>query len=60
MQSGVAITMVTLNQKEYRKRLDLFYHHTCDEVPVTLLNEVRIGHTNHMTKEQWIRNTYKE
>lgn len=29
------------------------YHHTCNDVPVTLLNEIRVGHTNVMTKEHW-------
>ena len=28
------------------------YHHTCDEIPVPLLHEVRVGHTNVITKEQ--------
>ena len=31
----------------------LIYHHTCDEMPVPLLDEIRIGHTNYMTKERW-------
>lgn len=46
--------------KRVQEKVGFIYHHTCDEVPVTLLNEVRVGHTNYMTKEQWIRNTYKE
>lgn len=29
------------------------YHHTCDEVPVPLMNEVRVGHTSFMTKVRW-------
>ena len=33
--------------------MGFIYHHTCDEVPVTLLNEVRVGHTNYMTLEMW-------
>lgn len=33
--------------------LGFVYHHTCDDVPVPLLNEVRIGHTSVMTKEHW-------
>lgn len=30
------------------------FHHTCDEVDVPLLNEVRIGHTNIMTRKHWL------
>lgn len=43
------------NEKSQRvqEKLGFLYHHTCDEVPVPLLNEVRVGHTNYMTKEQW-------
>lgn len=40
--------------KRVQEKLGFTYHHTCDEVPVRLLNEVRIGHTNYMTKEQWL------
>ena len=29
------------------------YHHSCDDVPVPLMNEVRVGHTNFLTKEHW-------
>ena len=39
--------------KRVQEKLGFTYHHTCDEVPVPLLNEVRVGHTNIMTKEQW-------
>lgn len=39
--------------KRVQEKLGFTYHHTCDDVPVPLLNEVRIGHTNVMTKEQW-------
>ena len=43
------------NTKSLRvqEKLGFIYHHSCDEVPVPLLNEVRIGHTNYMTKESW-------
>ncbi len=30
-----------------------YWERNCDEVPVPLLNEVRVGHTNVLTKEQW-------
>ena len=43
------------NEKSRRvqEKLGFVYHHTCDEVPVPLLNEIRVGHTNVMTKERW-------
>lgn len=43
------------NQKSKRvqEKLGFVFHHTCDEVPVPLLNEVRVGHTSIMTKEHW-------
>lgn len=39
--------------KRTQEKMGFTYHHTCDEVPVPLLDEVRVGHTNVMTKEQW-------
>ena len=39
--------------KRVQEKLGFVYHHTCNEVPVPLLNEVRIGHTNYMTVEMW-------
>lgn len=43
------------NQKSKRvqEKLGFVYHHTCPNVPVPLLNEVRVGHTNIMTREHW-------
>ena len=43
------------NQKSKRvqEKLGFVFHHTCNEVPVPLLNEVRIGHTSVLTKKQW-------
>lgn len=46
--------------KRVQEKVGFVYHHTCDDVPVSLLNEVRIGHTNTMTKEQWISLMHKE
>lgn len=40
--------------KRVQQKLGLVYHHTCDNVPVPLMNEVRIGHTNMITKEIWL------
>ena len=45
-----------LKSKRVQEKLGFLYHHTCHEVPVPLLNEIRIGHTNYMTKEQWLKN----
>lgn len=42
--------------KRVQEKVGFVYHHTCKEVPVPLLNEVRIGHTNYMTREQWQSN----
>lgn len=43
------------NQKSKRvqEKLGFVFHHTCNEVSVPLLNEVRVGHTTAMTKEHW-------
>ena len=50
------------NEKSRRvqEKLGFVYHHTCEEVPVPLLDEVRVGHTNVMTKERWEALTAKE
>ena len=45
--------------KRVQQKLGFVYHHTCDNVPVPPMNEVRIGHTNMMTKEIW-SNTEEE
>ena len=39
--------------KRVQEKLGFVYHHTCRNVPVPLLNEVRLGHTNIMTKAHW-------
>lgn len=39
--------------KRVQEKLGFSFHHTCNEVPVPLLNEVRTEHTNYMTREQW-------
>lgn len=41
--------------KRVQEKLGFLYHHTCNAVPVPLMHETRIGHTNVMTKEQWLR-----
>lgn len=42
-----------IKSKRVQEKLGFEYHHICDEVPVPLLNEVRVGYTNVMTKERW-------
>lgn len=39
--------------KRVQEKIGFTYHHTCEEVPVPLMNEIRIGHTNIMTREHW-------
>ena len=39
--------------KRVQQKLGFRYHHTCNRVSVPLLNEIRIGHTNILTKEDW-------
>lgn len=39
--------------KRVQERVGFVFHHTCNEVDVPLMNEVRIGHTNVMTRERW-------
>lgn len=39
--------------KRVQEKLGFVYHHTCEKVPVPLFDEIRTGHTNYMTKEQW-------
>ena len=39
--------------KRVQEKLGFVYHHTCHDVLVPLLNEVRIGHTNIMTRAHW-------
>ena len=39
--------------KRVQEKLGFRYHHSCQEVEVPLMNEIRVGHTNFMTKEVW-------
>ncbi len=39
--------------KRVQEKVGFVYHHTCDDVPVPLMHEVRVGHTNYMTKKHW-------
>lgn len=40
--------------KRVQEKLGFVYHHTCDNVPVPMMNEFRVGHTNVMTKQDWL------
>ena len=40
--------------KRVQEKLGFVYHHSCDAVEVPLMNEIRVGHTNVMTQEQWM------
>lgn len=42
-----------IKSKRVQEKLGFRYHHSCENVPVPILGENRIGHTNFMTKEQW-------
>lgn len=44
-----------LKSKRVQEKVGFVYHHTCNEVPVPLMNEVRVGHINVMTKENWLK-----
>lgn len=39
--------------KRVQEKLGFVYHHTCADVPVPLMQEVRVGHTNYMTMKRW-------
>ena len=39
--------------KRVQEKLGFIYHHSCDDVNVPLMNEIRKGHTNIMTKEHF-------
>lgn len=43
--------------KRVQEKVGFIYHHTCADVPVPLMNEVRVGHTNYITKERWLEMT---
>lgn len=39
--------------RRVQEKLGFMYHHTCADVPAPLMSEVRVGHTNVMTKARW-------
>lgn len=50
------------NEKSRRvqEKLGFVHHHTCGCVPVPLLDEVRVGHTRVLKREQWLESTRAE
>lgn len=38
-----------LKSKRVQEKVGFVYHHTCDEVPVPLMHEVRVEHVNILT-----------
>lgn len=42
-----------MKSKRVQEKVGFVYHHTCNDVPVPLMGETRIGYTNYMTREQW-------
>lgn len=48
-----------IKSKRVQEKLGFVYHHTCDNVPVPLMNEVRVGHTNVMNREKWFETQRK-
>ena len=46
--------------KRVQEKLGFVYHHSCDAVPVPLMDEIRVGHTNVMTREHWLESGSSE
>lgn len=46
--------------KHVQEKVGFLYHHTCNDVPVPLMGETRVGHTNYMTKEHYLEVLTKE
>ncbi|MBO7274757.1 MAG: GNAT family N-acetyltransferase [Clostridia bacterium] len=46
--------------KRVQEKVGFAYHHTCADVPVPLMGESRVGHTNYITKERWLEMTNEE
>ena len=39
--------------KRVQEKLGFVFHHTCNEVPVPLLNEIRVGHVRYLRRSDW-------
>lgn len=44
-----------IKSKRVQEKVGFIYHHTCQDVWVPLMKENRIGHTNYITREQWLK-----
>lgn len=42
-----------LKSKRVQEKLGVVYHHTTPNLEVPLLNEIRVGHVNLLTRERW-------
>lgn len=42
-----------LRSKRVQEKLGMVYHHTSQNVPVPLMNEIRVGHVNVISRESW-------
>ncbi len=42
-----------IKSKRVQEKLGFVYHHTCDDVEVPLMNDIRVGHTSFLTKDRW-------
>ena len=42
-----------VKSKRVQEKLGFVYHHTTPDLEVPLLNEIRIGHVNLLTRERW-------
>ena len=42
-----------IKSKRVQEKLGFEYHHTCNNVEVPLMQEIRVGHTNYMTKDMF-------
>jgi len=49
-----------IRSKRVQEKVGFVYHHTCPDVPVPLMGESRVGHTNRMTREHWIEISKKQ
>ncbi len=49
-----------IKSKRVQEKLGFVFHHTCNHVPVPAMNEVRIGHTQFLTKENWLKAYYDD
>ncbi len=43
-----------LKSKRVQEKLGFVYHHTCNDVAVPLMNEIRVEHISCLTKEKWL------